>query len=56
MGGTLHCHFIVVNKEYSKERSKLLFFFNPFCLPCSAASNLFRIDNKLFNQKILRRG
>ena len=37
--------------EYSKKTSKLLFFFNPFCLPCSAASNLFRIDNKLFYQK-----
>ena len=24
---------------------------SPFCLPCSAASNLFRIDNKLFYQK-----
>ena len=29
-------------------------FFNPFCLPCSAASNLFRIDNKLFYQKKFR--
>ena len=37
--------------ECSKKTSKLLFFFNPFCLPCSAASNLFRIDNKLFYQK-----
>ena len=36
----------------STQRKQASFcFFNPFCLPCSAASNLFRIDNKLFYQK-----